>query len=41
MVFVVLEDAFFLQLGQFGGHGGPFYAEIIRQLLPVVGDGKG
>ena len=35
-----LEDALLAQLGQHRGHGAALHTEVVRQLLPVKGNGK-
>ena len=35
-----LEDPLLAQLGQNRGHGAALHTEVVRQLLPVKGDGK-
>ena len=40
LVFLIPENAVFLHLGKLTAHGAPVYAQIVRQLLPVIGNRK-
>lgn len=40
-IFMKRQDTFLLQPSQFGGQGTAVNRQVIRQLLPVIGDGKG
>ena len=40
MIFVVIQQPVFFHAAQFRRHGAALHCQIIRQLLPVKGNGK-